>query len=165
MNPYYQYLIMNGYANAIGETARDPETPPTGTGTTGGGLGESAPVTSIPTTEESKAPSEPEPTPPTTSTGDTQQEAKSGTTINIFNPYGTSSTTTTADDVSVDTLTGEIETGTDGVFGGGGGGGIFGGEGEDGEEGRQAIVKSWLPLIVIAAGIGVIILKPFKNKK
>ena len=155
MNPYYQYLIMNGYSHAVGEEQlRDERTP--------------TPTPPPPTTQEARDEPTSEPTPPpTTTTGDTQQETKSGTTINIFNPDGMTSSTTTAQDVSLDTLTGDFETGTD--IGGGGGGGFGGGammgedEVVDGE--GQLRIRTWIPLIVIAAGIGMIVLKPFKKTK
>jgi hypothetical protein len=55
-----------------------------------------------------------------------------------------------------------METGTS-IGGGGGGFGGGGGEGVDAGK-MSAPVKTWIPLIVIAAGIAVIILKPFKKK-
>jgi hypothetical protein len=97
---------------------------------------------------------------PAVAIGDTSAPIKDGTTINIFNPDGQTSTTSLSDIVSVDTATGEVETGN--TIGGGGGGGMMGGGEDSDKQGQVPIVKTWIPLLVIAVGIGVIILKPIK---
>lgn len=97
---------------------------------------------------------------PITTSGDSSTTSDSGTTINIFNPTGTTTGTTTAKDISVDTLTGDVDTGKN-VSPVGGGGGFMGG-GEEKSSAPLVKPKTWIPLLVIAAGIGVIILKPIK---
>jgi hypothetical protein len=106
--------------------------------------------------------------------GDTKLPVQEGTTINIFNPDGQTSTTSSSGGISIDGETGETDTeATDpnagnapsGGGGGGGGGSMGGGGGGGGEKGGQrmrVVQKTIIPLLVIAAGIGVIILKPIK---
>tara|TARA_R110000787_G_scaffold44415_7_gene109026 strand:- start:727 stop:1230 length:504 start_codon:yes stop_codon:yes gene_type:complete len=167
MNPYYQYAIAKGYANAdaaisLSSTRLTPSTQeqvvkegiisvydsnsgslPVNNTTNSGSL----PVNN--TTNSGSLPVN-------NTTADIIDNAESSvndvhirpvkddeTTVNVF-PNG-------------DT--------TGGSVGGGGGGGIMGGGEEAPEMGKAVVVKSWLPLIVIAAGIAIIIFRPFKKTK
>ena len=175
MNPYYQYAIAKGYYNAdavmrqastnISAPLQD-EIISDSISQVGESMSEPAPTSPVirPTTPVQISP-DLDSTPLVNTLGDTQIKPVGGTTINIFNPDGQTSTTTTAEDVALDTLTGDLETGTDIGGGGFGGGGGMGSEGDAGTVEIMAVpVKTWIPLIVIAVGVAVIILNPFKKK-
>lgn len=178
MNIHYQYAILEKYSGATGEpmskgggsTGLEAEPMSKGDSTVSGSpemttrpaiLDVTEPIREEPTL----AASEPILAPETVSTiGDnTTQTPQGQTVINIFGA-GTS-TTTSSGGISVDAETGEVITeATDpnaGSGGGGfGGGGISGGSGSKGKP--MKIVKTLIPLLAIAAGITIIVLKPLK---
>ncbi len=85
-------------------------------------------------------------------------------TINLVNPIRLTPVASLED--TIESSTSEPTTkAQEGVTGGGGGGGIFGGGDSEEEEvvvGQPQIIKSILPLVVIAIGVSIIIFKPIK---
>lgn len=170
MNAIYQYAILEDYSRAAG--AVTPVLPPLD------------PTPQPPTPEPSEPLTEIDPSLPspeiaqdvatgdsgttTTTTGDTsikEEAAVSPTIINIFGA-GTS-TTSYADQIAVDTATGEVTTSTTDPnaallppsIGGGGG---FGGGGLGGDEGAAPLARqrTLLPAMAALAGAIFLLVKP-----
>ena len=165
MNPYYQLAMANSYSNATKEAATfQTSTKPTLATSTyvdrGGG-----------TTATTVDPIKEEPT--YTPTLDPTLELVTASEMTQPTTYPTKPTTNIyiQDGLLSGGLTkyplptAEVETPIDDLVGGGGGFGGGGGMGEEkvmDEVGNVIAVKTWMPLIVIAAGIAVIIFKPLK---
>ena len=173
MNANYQYFMMNGYNYAAG--AGKGNGVDLGGGGGGGGqdiIVEEMDVEKAPPTFYTK-PSPVQPiyakpladnispigSKPISSIGDAAIISKDPTTINIFNPSGGSSTTSTESEVTVDGGTGQVTTPASqgGARGGGGGGGGSKGKGS---AAPKAIKKAILPLVVIGVGVAILIFKP-----
>lgn len=188
MNPYYQYFLASGGSLGVSDSGviadetvvASPIVESSGVGTISTPPTPVSTVSTPPIVEPSgtaTATTNPISSPePTTTIGDTGVGISGGgqnpsTTINIF---GAGTTTTTgAGQVAIDPNFGISTSTTDPnaaispESGGGGGGGGFGGGGiggdEEGQAGEAPIIRTILPLLVIAGGIAVFILKPFKK--
>ena len=188
MNANYQYFMMNGYNYAAGAGKGS------GGDIIGGGGGGGGQDIIVDEMDEEKAPPTPYTKPsfskpiyskpmvsdivddispieskPISSIGDAAIITKDPTTINIYNPEGGTSTTSTESEVTVDGGTGQVSTPASkggskgGGFGGGGGGGSKG-KGK-GSAAPKAAKKAILPLAAIGVGIAILIFKPFKFLK
>jgi hypothetical protein len=104
-----------------------------------------------------------EPTPtrdPVSAIGDTSIMTKPATTINVYSPDGSTSTTSLADEVTVSD-SGVSTSSKGGGGGGGGGGGISPSKPKSKASTPTKPKKSFIPLAAIGAGIAILILKPF----
>ncbi len=94
---------------------------------------------------------------PVSAIGDTSIMTKPATTINVYSPDGSTSTTSLADEVTVSDS--GISTSSKG--GGGGGGGFSPPKPKSNKTAPTKPKKSFIPLAAIGAGIAILILKPF----
>ena len=156
MNPYYQYAIAKGYANAdaaisLSSTRLTPSTQ------------EQVVKEGIISVYDSNSGSL-----PVNNTTNSGSLPVNNTTADIIDNAESSVNDVHIRPVKDDETTVNVFPNGDttgGSVGGGGGGGIMGGGEEAPEMGKAVVVKSWLPLIVIAAGIAIIIFRPFKKTK
>jgi hypothetical protein len=153
MNPYYQFSMIDGVKTAetkIIESEKTYSQPQK----------EQIIADSI-ITSPIKQPIEAyEPTPtrdPVSAIGDTSIMTKPATTINVYSPDGSTSTTSLSDEVTVSDS--GISTSSKG--GGGGGGGISPSKPKSKASTPTKPKKSFIPLVAIGAGIAILILKPF----
>ena len=105
---------------------------------------------------------------PISTIGDAALITKDPTTINIYNPEGGTSTTSTESEVTVDANTGKVTTPASKGGARGGGGGIGGGKGKG--KGKPSAApksakKAIIPLAAIGIGVAILIFKPFKFLK
>ncbi len=172
MNANYQYFMLDGYNYVSGKGGGKGGAIIIGGG--GGGGGEDLEEIGV----DTKAPSEPSivddtiddvspiESKPISEIGDASIETKDpSTTINIYNPEGGTSTTSTESEVTVDANTGKVSTP---ASRGGGGGGIGGGKGKPKPQPKSATSKgkkAILPLAAIGIGVAILIFKPFKFLK
>lgn len=151
MNAHYQYFLATGTATDNLSSPPQEVLPPQEEAPSGGGS--TPPPTSGGTATDGSTGGQ-----GGTYQGDNTQQ-RGTTTINIFGA-GTS-TRSSAEQISVDPNTGEISTSTtdpNATLGGGGGG--FGAE-ESGSPAKK--VKTYIPLLLMAAGVAVLVFNPFKK--
>lgn len=154
MNPYYQFSMIDGVKTAetkIIESEKNYSRPQK----------EQIIQESIITSPIKQPIAAYEPTPtrdPVSAIGDTSIMTKPATTINVYSPDGSTSTTSLADEVTVSDS--GISTSSKGG-GGGGGGGISPSKPKSKASTPTKPKKSFIPLVAIGAGIAILILKPF----
>jgi hypothetical protein len=172
MNANYQYFMMSGYDYAAGKGGGKVGDI-IGGGGSGGGGSEDIEEVSI----DSKAPSLPSiendtiddispiDSKPISTIGDASIISKEPTTINIYSPESSTSTTSTESEVTVDATTGKVT--TPASKGGAKGGGMGGSKGKKGNSApkKTKAKKAILPLALIGIGVAIIIFKPLKFLK
>ena len=177
MNANYQYFMMSGYDYASGKDGGK------GGDIIGGGGGgqdiivdeleeertpmpSSRPIYSKPMVTDTVDDVSPIESKPISSIGDAAIVSKDPTTINIYNPEGGTSTTSTESEVTVDANTGKVTTPASKGGARGGGGGIGGGKGKGKPSAApKSAKKAILPLAAIGVGVAILIFKPFKFLK
>lgn len=179
MNANYQYFMMSGYDYASGKGGGKVGDIIGG----GGGGGQdiiveeaeeervpmpmpTRPIYSKPMVTDTVDDVSPIESKPISSIGDAAIISKDPTTINIYNPEGGTSTTSTESEVTVDANTGKVTTpASKGGARGGGGGGIGGGKGKKPSAAPKSAKKAIIPIAAIGIGVAILIFKPFKFLK
>lgn len=154
MNPYYQFSMIEGVKDAevkIIESAKQYSRPQK----------EQIIAESIIQAPIKQPALTYEPTPtrdPVSAIGDTSIMTKPATTINVYSPDGSTSTTSLADEVTVS----DSGVSTSSKGGGGGGGGSFSPPKPKSKSSAPTKPKkSFIPLVAIGAGLAILIIKPF----
>lgn len=177
MNANYQYFMIDGYNYVSGKGGGKGGDIIGGGGSGGGGgkdvileeMDDVKPIYSKPIVTDTVDDVSPIESKPISSIGDAALETKDpSTTINIYNPEGGTSTTSTESDITVDANTGKVTTPASKGGARGGGGGIGGGKGKG--KGKPSAApksakKAIVPLAAIGIGVAILIFKPFKFLK